>query len=190
LFARLNSKVVLIVVGVVLVITIVIVIAIIQGRRTQEQASSQDEPIQTDEPLTYGQLPQPSGAGGALSPTPVASGVILRPLPTLSPAPAMSIGDLDWTKTMPSPTATISIDENVRRQVAGKTLCQLSGLKDSWDNPLEKMVCNAFDFFNKQIAEPLNYLNCLVAASAFQTNYSPDIKVEYRNGECVITDRK
>ncbi|MDH4358396.1 MAG: hypothetical protein OEV37_00395 [Candidatus Berkelbacteria bacterium] len=192
MFARLNSKVVLIVVGVISVIIIVIVFAVIQGRRTQEEAASQDEPIQTDEPLTYEQLPQPSGGGGAagatLSPSPTISGVILQPIP--SPAAAMSIGDLDWTKIRPSPIATVSLDENVRRQIAGKTLCQLSGLKDSWDNPLEKMVCNAFDFFNNQIIGPLNYLNCLFASSALQANYSPDIKVEYKNGECIITDRK
>ncbi len=192
LFARLNSKIVLIVVGVILVVVIVIVFAVISGRQTQEETTPQDEPIQTDEPVTYGELPQPSGggAGAALSPTPVASGVILQPLQSPSPAPVTSIGDLDWTKIRPSPAATVSIDENVFRQVAGKTLCQLTGLKDSWDNPFEKMVCNVLDFFNKQIIGPLNYLNCLSAASALQVNYSPDIKMEYKNGECIITDRK
>lgn len=194
MFARLNSKIVLIVVGVISVIIIVIVFAVIQGRRTQEEATSQDEPIQTDEPLTYEQLPQPSGGGGAvgavLSPSPTGSGVILRPLPSPSPAPAISIGDLDWTKKPAEKMLEIPTSILNDPRLKSNDPCIIAGISDSWENPFEKTMCGMYRFFSKQLLLPLNALMCQMEASSLAVNYDKNIVAKLVNSACLVEDRR
>jgi hypothetical protein len=103
---------------------------------------------------------------------------------TVTPAP--NAGPYDWTRKYSSMTV---IDAS-QSQLANKTLCEISGLSDSWSNIFEKSACDFIDFFDQKILTGLASLTCDFTAGALEAQTGRSISYKFENGNCLIIDRQ
>ena len=111
------------------------------------------------------------------------AGTTAAAVASITPYPGS--GSLDWTR-----------NTNVDRQKLAETAvikkisaAKLSGLSDSWSNPVEKFFYDSIDFFDRTVMEGMSSLSCLLSGTMLQTNLDSKIQVEYVDGECRVIDR-
>jgi len=105
---------------------------------------------------------------------------------TVSVTPFPGSGDLDWTRNDKINREKLSENSKARNISA----CELSGLESSWENPVEKFVCDSMEFLDLKVIEGLNQLACMLSLNALQANVDADLDMAYIDGECRIIDRK
>lgn len=105
---------------------------------------------------------------------------------TISVTPFPGSGDLDWTRNDGINREKLEANKAARSISA----CELSGLESSWENPVEKFVCDSMDFFDQKVIEGLNQLACTLSLGNLQSNLDPNLEMAYIDGECRIIDRK
>lgn len=93
-------------------------------------------------------------------------------------------GDLDWTRH-----TKYYIDETKLPQADQRTPCEMVGLSDNWDNPIEKFFCDSVNFFDIKITAALDEMECYLRIIQYNANLSTSIKGKYESGICKILDR-
>ena len=207
-----KSKIILAVV--VLFFVALIVVLIFNATRKTDQTTEPQEFIQTPESSSAAGLPTyPSDqtetrtaiTGFSRSQTPPIPPVPSRTItssglitPTTSATKTAStdtgiagktIGYFDWTRS-PTLNQKSIIPEDIQRKVASTDICTLAGLSNTWSNPVEKTLCSIIKMFDKQLLDPLSQLTCSVTGAGLASNYGEEIKSQYIDYQCVLTDRK
>lgn len=102
-----------------------------------------------------------------------------------SVTPFPGSGPLDWTRNKGIDRQAL-LDNVAARDVSA---AQISGLSDSWSNPVEKFAYDSLDFFDKVVLGGLNSLSCMLSLTMLHENVNANLQSEYVNGECRIIDR-
>ena len=190
MFAKLKSKWVLIVIGVLLII--LIIVAVLMGRQSPKEGGIAPEGTPTtDEPIGAGELPQGTGGGATL---PRASATI-SPAKTATatsinlPATTQEVGYLDWSQNLSRYQESVDLPAEVKEKALTGDYCKMANISDSWDDPFAKTMCGLTRFVGKQIFEPLDAFLCQLEGADYALNLNSNIKVRYINGMCLIEDR-
>ncbi|OQA52452.1 MAG: hypothetical protein BWY43_00519 [candidate division WS2 bacterium ADurb.Bin280] len=175
---------ILIVLG--LTVVLIIILLILSPTSKKDQSITEQDKIKTSQgennivalPTQTASSPQGGGiSGGKLADSSVA-------VASVTPFPGS--GDLDWTRNDKIDREKLVENSKVRNISA----CELSGLENSWKNPVEKFVCDSMEFLDLRVLEGLNQLACMLSLNALQTNVDADLDMAYIDGECRIIDRK